>query len=126
MAPIGDVPHFYYQMANVEFYTDQLEHFFDVNNIDEEDLRKTYLLSCLCAQSFRIVKQVCEPGKPRENSFEELIEILKTHCCRVQNSDFLNRLAFYKAKQNDYAKYSNIKCVNLAIIVNSKVTSMKY
>jgi len=81
-------------------YTERLEQFFEVNEI-AADKQKALLLTSVGEDTYKTLRDVCHPLTPKENTFNELIELLDKRFV-VRTSFFRERVKFYTSNQ-----YSN-------------------
>ena len=69
-----------------------LDHFFTANAITV--VNKDILLSMLGPQMFKLLFSLVAPAKPREKTYENLVDVLKGHYC-LEPSEVVQRLQFY-------------------------------
>lgn len=109
MALIGSIDTFNPKADNWILYQEQLEQFFVVNNIKQEegsDRRISALLSLIRADTYRVLRDLCTPRKPSEKSYAELCELLKIQCS-PPTCVFRERIEFYEAKQEESESINN-------------------
>ncbi|CAL1672469.1 unnamed protein product [Lasius platythorax] len=57
-----------------EEFVERMELFFEVNDIEDENKRKAILLTKIDAETYKIVRKVCAPQKPKHTPWKEIIE----------------------------------------------------
>ncbi|KAJ8973985.1 hypothetical protein NQ317_017360 [Molorchus minor] len=82
---IGKVPE-YNSTEDFNLYLERLEQYFIANFI-EEDRRVAVLLTVIGSQTYKILRDLCDPVLPKDKTFEDICFLEK-------------RIEFYEAKQN--------------------------
>ncbi|XP_008180036.1 uncharacterized protein K02A2.6-like [Acyrthosiphon pisum] len=93
-------------------YQERMEQFFLANGIPEE--RKVPLLiTCMGEQAYKMLKDLCDPVKPAESTYEQLCTVLTRQFAK-KVSVYRKREEFYNLRQNTnesvtewYAKMKN-------------------
>ncbi|CAL1681073.1 unnamed protein product [Lasius platythorax] len=60
-----------------EEFVERMELFFKANDIEDENKRKAILLTKIDAETYKIVRKVCAPQKPKDTPWKEIIEKLE-------------------------------------------------
>lgn len=95
---VGSIPPFNQYSDNWDTYAEILDQFFIVNSIDDEK-KTAFLISCMGAETYKTLRDLCNPFLPKDKSFDELAELLKKQFS-PQIAIFRERTNFYEAKQN--------------------------
>ncbi|XP_051233810.1 uncharacterized protein LOC127350824 [Dicentrarchus labrax] len=93
MATIGTLPPFDRNMQTWEEYCEIMEHFFIANDVDDEDKKKSRLLSVVGAQTYSLMRNLLSPAKPGEKTFAQLEALLKKHF-NPKPSEIVQRFKF--------------------------------
>ncbi|KAJ8969836.1 hypothetical protein NQ317_005286 [Molorchus minor] len=94
---IGKVPE-YNSTEDFNLYLERLEQYFIANFI-EEDRRVAVLLTVIGSQTYKILRDLCDPVLPKDKTFEDICVLLKRQFS-PRISVFRKRIEFYEAKQN--------------------------
>lgn len=94
---IGYIPEFYGIYDEWNVYEERLEQFFVVNEIPE-DKWTAVLISCIGRDTYKDLRDLCHPLRPKDKTFEELCVELRKHYNR-QICIFRERAQFYTARQ---------------------------
>lgn len=94
---VGQIPNFNQYCDNWDTYAEILEQFFIVNSIEDEK-KNAFLISCIGAETYKTLRDLCHPFLPKDKSFEELAELLRKQFS-PQIAIFRERTNFYEAKQ---------------------------
>lgn len=97
MSLIGEIPTFYPYGDDWQVYTERLEQFFELNDVND-DKKKAILITTSNSEVYKILRDVCHPVLPKDKTFDELIELLNKQYV-VKTSVFRERFNFYNAKQ---------------------------
>ena len=81
-----------------EAYRERLEQLFVVNghngtDASNEETRKAILLTVGGKRTYELLRTLAAPAKPSEKSFDQLCQLLKSHCA-AQSSVTMRRFAF--------------------------------
>ena len=60
-------------------YAERLEHYFVANGIDNTDVQRAILFTCVGPSTYCLIKTLSLPRKPTDYSFQELVTKVKTH-----------------------------------------------
>ena len=60
-------------------YAERLEHYFTTNDIVDIAKRRAILLNGVGAPTYRLIKTLSLPGNPKDLTFEEIVERVKSH-----------------------------------------------
>ena len=74
-------------------YIERMEHFFLANDITTTDKKKSILLSCVGAKTYKLMKTLLAPVKPGDKSFQQLVALVQEHEC-PQPSIIVQRFKF--------------------------------
>ncbi|KAJ8033913.1 hypothetical protein HOLleu_24295 [Holothuria leucospilota] len=77
-----------------------MEHFFDANEIAENEKRKAVLLSSVGPKTYKLMKTLLSPATPRDKTFTELVKLVKEHEC-PKPSPIVQRFKFNSRKQKE-------------------------
>lgn len=78
MPLIGNISEFYDYCEEWDLYVQQLEQYFKANVIKIMQ-NASVLLSVVGRKAFRISNDLCEPNKPGDKRFSELVTVLDNH-----------------------------------------------
>ncbi|KAJ8027406.1 hypothetical protein HOLleu_32542 [Holothuria leucospilota] len=81
-------------------YVERMEHFFDANEIAENEKRKAVLLSSVGPKTYKLMKTLLSPATPRDKTFTELVKLVKEHEC-PKPSPIVQRFKFNTRKQKE-------------------------
>ena len=95
---IGTIPTFAQGYDDWKTYSEILDQFFVVNNV-EEDKKSAFLISCIGSETYKTLRDLCHPVLPKDKPFTELSEILRKQFS-PQVAIFRERTNFYNAKQS--------------------------
>lgn len=97
MSLLGFLPYFCPSYCDWYVYTERLEQYFEVNDVDPEN-RKAILLTSLDESIYKTLRAVCHPQLPKEKTYEQLMQVLSEQYI-VRTSIYRERVAFYTEKQ---------------------------
>ncbi|KMQ81816.1 hypothetical protein RF55_25133, partial [Lasius niger] len=63
-----------------ETYIERLELYFVANDIAVEK-QTAVLLTKISADTYTLVRDLCAPTKPKDKTFQQLVDIVSTHLC---------------------------------------------
>ncbi|XP_031358273.1 uncharacterized protein K02A2.6-like, partial [Photinus pyralis] len=101
MVLIGSMHKFDVKSDEWIVYQEQLEQFFEVNNIRDTQTDKKQvaaLLSLIGSDTYKVLRDLCTPSLPKSKSYEELCKLLKAHFSPA-TCLFRERIDFYAAAQ---------------------------
>ena len=78
-------------------YTERMEQYFIANDIKDEK-RRAFLLSVCGPSLYQLIKDLVAPGKPSEQSFEQLVALIETHK-NPRPSTIVQRFHFHSRAQ---------------------------
>ena len=58
-------------------YVERMEYYFQANGITEEDTKRAILISAMGGKAYKLMCNLISPAKPKDRSFEQLVEIIK-------------------------------------------------
>lgn len=96
---IGTIPTFIQGVDDWKTYSEILDQFFIVNNV-EDDKKSAFLISCIGSDTYKTLRDLCHPVLPKDKKFDDLSEILRKQFS-PQVAIFRERTNFYNAKQNN-------------------------
>ena len=79
MSSIGKINEFKLKEESVAAYLKQMELFFAGSKITEADKLVTMFLSVVGTNTYTLLRGLVAPGKPKDKSFLQLVEVLKKH-----------------------------------------------
>lgn len=94
---VGTIPNFNQYTDNFDTYAEILDQFFIVNNVEDEK-KSAFLISCIGADSYKTLRDLCHPFLPKQKTFDELAELLRKQFS-PQIAIFRERINFHDAKQ---------------------------
>ena len=94
---IGSIPTFAQGCDDWNTYSEILDQFFIVNNV-VDDKKSAFLISCIGADTYKCLRDLCHPILPKDKPFDDLSEILRKQFS-PQVAIFRERTKFYNAKQ---------------------------
>lgn len=95
---IGTLPTFSQGYDDWKTYSEILDQFFIVNNVEDEK-KSAFLISCIGSETYKVLRDLCHPSLPKDKPFAELSEILRKQFS-PQVAIFRERTNFYNAKQS--------------------------
>ena len=78
MPLIGKVEEFQENDDWIE-YTERLDQYFLANEITNNEKKRAVLLSTCGVKTYKLIRNLVSPGKPRDKTFAELVNIVKNH-----------------------------------------------
>lgn len=96
---IGTIPTFIQGVDDWKTYSEILDQFFIVNNV-EDDKKSAFLISCIGSDTYKTLRDLCHPVLPKDKKFDDLSDILRKQFS-PQVAIFRERTNFYNAKQNN-------------------------
>ena len=99
---------------DITIYVERLEQYFLANDLTEEK-KVANLLSCIGITAYKLLRNLSLPKLPKEESYDELINMLKEHCCPRINV-WRERRKFYNSSQTENEKISewSVKLMKLS------------
>ena len=79
MATIGTLVAFDEKSQTWEDYCEILEQFFAANGIDDGDRQRAILISVVGPATYRLMKSLISPEKPKDKTYQQLVLLLKNH-----------------------------------------------
>ena len=99
MASLGRIEEFSGDNNNSwEEYAERLECFFDANDIDGEEKKRSILLSVCGATTYSTLRALVAPDKPKDVSYVDLVKTLSEHF-NPKPSEIVQRFYFHNCKQ---------------------------
>lgn len=99
MAYIADFPR-YWADENWQIYSERIEQLFDLYGVNENN-KKSLLISSLSEDVYETIHDALYPTKPKEKTYEELTDLLRSQYIQGNSSSVSDRHNFYVAKQNE-------------------------
>ncbi|KAM9717125.1 uncharacterized protein ACNS7B_020902 [Menidia menidia] len=78
MAQVGKIDDFRPDVEPWTAYIERLEQYLEANDVDEEK-HVAVLLSVMGAKAYGLLRNLVQPGKPKDKTFGEIVDILKEH-----------------------------------------------
>lgn len=97
MALIGNISEFNSAKDDWTVYSERLEKFLEINNIPEEK-KNAYLISSVGADTYKTIRDLCQPTLPKDKTFDELCDLMKKQFT-TQVAIYRERNKFYNARQ---------------------------
>ncbi|VDI55683.1 Hypothetical predicted protein [Mytilus galloprovincialis] len=60
-------------------YTERLDHYFEANEINNADKKRAILLSACGQRTYKLIRTLCAPTKPKDKTFKDIVDLVKTH-----------------------------------------------
>ena len=60
-------------------YTERLENYFTANDVEDGLKKRAILLSVCGAATYKLIRSLAAPEKPKDHSYENLKQMVKTH-----------------------------------------------
>ena len=79
MATHGQMGEFNSQREDWMSYSERLQEYFTANNIKSAKKKKAILLSMVGAETYRLIRSLVAPEKPKEKTFEQLVKLVQKH-----------------------------------------------
>ena len=79
MAVHGTLTVFDSRKETWDSYSERMIFYFIANEITDDDKKKAIFLSACGSRTFDLLRNLLQPAKPGEKSFDELVEVLKGH-----------------------------------------------
>lgn len=80
-----------------EMYTERLELYFEANDIEDEK-QVAVLLTKISPDTYKLVRNLCAPQKPKEKTFAQLVKLVTDHLC-PKPSETMERCKFKQVVQ---------------------------
>ncbi|CAG2249537.1 unnamed protein product [Mytilus edulis] len=74
-------------------YVERMEHYFNANEIDEEDQKRDIFLSVCGKNTYKLIRDLLAPAKPGTKSLADLTKLVKDHRDPVP-SEIIQRFKF--------------------------------
>lgn len=81
-------------------FKERLELFFAVKDIKEAEKKKAHLLTNLSIAVYKLLRNMCSPKTPNENSYEQLVEMLI--------KQFVGKVVIFKERKRFYEMHQNV------------------
>lgn len=75
---------FDYKINDFKIFSSRLRQFFLVNDINDEDKKRAYLLNFLSEKTYKLLVSLCAPKIPEETLYKDLQDILQKHLTSKQ------------------------------------------
>ena len=79
MTAIGKIEQFKPEEESITAYLDRVELYFTANDITQGEKKVTIFLSEVGVQAYTLLRDLVSPAKPKDKTFEQLMEALKKH-----------------------------------------------
>ena len=79
-------------------YVERLDYYFVANEIDDPAKKRAILLTAVGPTTYRLIRTLCLPGKPQDETYSDLVERVKTHF-NPKPSPIIMRYEFNNRKQ---------------------------
>ena len=79
MAVHGTLTVFDSRKETWDSYSERMSFYFLANDINDDGKKKAIFLSACGSHTFDLLRNLLQPAKPAEKTYDELVEILKTH-----------------------------------------------
>ena len=80
---LGSIEHFDPQSEGIQEYVERVEQHFEANGIvgEVKDQRRSAFLTLVGPATYKLLRNLLEPEKPRDKTLEQLVEKLIDHYC---------------------------------------------
>lgn len=100
MSLIGLPPDFYSRDSTWASFIEQLELYFDLNNLFLDDRKKAALLLMqIDVQTYDFLQMICLPASPNSKSFDELCELIRKYSFESKPLAWHEKRVFYNITQ---------------------------
>ena len=79
MVTHGTIREFSSSQEDWKSYSERLQQYFTLNDIERADKQRAVLLSCVGASAYRLIRNLFAPRSPTELSFVEIVVIVQDH-----------------------------------------------
>ena len=79
MATVGSLSEYVESDGDWIKYVERLEHFFLANDIEEEEKKRSILLSVCGAKTYKLIRNLATPQSPGGMGFKELVKMVQDH-----------------------------------------------
>ena len=93
----GSIEHFDPQAEGRQEYVERIKHFFKANGLIREDKasqRHSTFLKLAGPTTYKLLRNLIEPAKPKDKTFEQLVKTLADHYC-PEPVEIMERFRFY-------------------------------
>ena len=93
----GSIEHFDPQAEGRQEYVERIKHFFKANGLIREDKasqRHSTFLKLAGPTTYKLLRNLIEPAKPKDKTFEQLVKTLADHYC-PELVEIMKRFRFY-------------------------------
>ena len=105
MALLGNIREFNESSESFSDYADRVDSFFAANDIADEKQTNVFL-SIMGASTFKLCKNLCSPGHPKDKSYAELRKLLKDHFAPAPIT-IAERFKFWTTVQGEQERVSD-------------------
>ena len=105
-AYIGQIHEFNPDIMKWDIYMERAETFFEANGIDEDNKKRAILLTSVGDRTYTLLRNLCAPKKPTEQSWAEVKKLLSTHYM-PQVNPIVERCKFYERKRQPGESVAN-------------------
>ncbi|KAK3748327.1 hypothetical protein QZH41_005512, partial [Actinostola sp. cb2023] len=99
-AVYGKVDKFDAKSQSWEDYIEVMGHYFVANGIEDQPQRKAILLASVGEKTYALIKSICQPSRPAEKSFNELVKLVQDHHT-PKPSEIVQRYKFHTRSRKD-------------------------
>ena len=103
---LGRIEEFDRQKGDWSLYVERLENFFAANKITEADRKRDVFLTVIGEYTYKVLRSLLSPVKPKEKSFQELVEKLAEHFSPAP-SEIVERFKFHSRFRKPGESVSN-------------------
>ena len=97
---IGKLVDFDPAVETWEQYAEWLQHFFDVNEIQDDSRKRSILLSVLTPKTYKLLRSLLSPEQPKDKSFAQIVEVLQKHHT-PSPSEIVQRFKFHSRSRKE-------------------------
>lgn len=95
----GNVEPFDENSTSWDSYIERVDQFFCINDV-EESRKHNFLLMFIGQKCYDVLRDLCQPSKPAEKSYKELVDLMKNHL-QPKPSVMSERYKFHKLTQSN-------------------------
>ncbi|XP_021348220.1 uncharacterized protein LOC110447094 [Mizuhopecten yessoensis] len=96
----GSIEEFDVNSQNLDEYIERLEHYFVANAVDDNDVKRSILLTVCGSKTYGLIRNVVSPAKPGEKTYDELKNNIRNHL-QPKPLVIAERFKFHQRKQKE-------------------------
>uniref|UniRef100_A0A1I8GGX4 P-type phospholipid transporter n=1 Tax=Macrostomum lignano TaxID=282301 RepID=A0A1I8GGX4_9PLAT len=92
--------------SDLEIYAERMNQYFICNKVETAEAKRAIFLTAIGEKYYKLLRDLCQPQKLTEKSYEDLQDILKKHCS-PEPSEIAARFKFQQRLQQDGESFAN-------------------